>query len=606
MFSSKSGMKAPTWDLDSIFPGGSESAEYARFRENIRRELKAAGEQFDRLPEELDDSSRTLWIEYILKLQEIMQHVHDAESFAQCLISQNVNDEKAHQICGEVDVFNSEFEKLKVLFESFAKSQADQEWAKLVSGGELKRVEFYLNEVRDTARLKMEPEFESLAADLAVNGYHAWNRLYDKMYGDLSVDYSENGKKKKLSLSQLANKMSSPDRKIRRRAFEKLEEAWETRASLASMVLNFQAGFRLTLYSRRKWDSFLLEPLLICRLKEESLEAMWSAVETAGPKLNQYIDAKKKILGIDRFRWYDQTAPIGASHRIYSFGEAGDLIVEKLGEFSAEQADFTRMALDKRWVEAENRSGKAGGAFHSSFITSKQSRILMTFEGSFDNLSTLAHELGHAYHRRILRDAPFFSTIYPMNLAETASIFNELLVTDAALAKTTEKDEKLMLLDQKLQNAYVLFCNLYARFLFDKAFYSERKRGLVSRARLDELMVDAQKKAFVGTLADDGFHPLFWASKLHFYLTGQPFYNYPYTFGYLFSSGVYNRAKEEGPSFAKDYQALLADTGRMTSEEVAMKHMGADLTRSDFWLEAVNRCLSDVEPFVRLAEEART
>jgi oligoendopeptidase F len=225
----------------------------------------------------------------------------------------------------------------------------------------------------------------------------------------------------------------------------------------------------------------------------------------------------------------------------------------------------------------------------------------MTFEGTFDNLLTLAHELGHAYHQQIVCELPVFAQVYPMTLAETASIFNEMLVADAALTQATERDEKLMLLDQKLQNAYTLFCNIYARFLFDRAFYNERKGGLISRARLDEIMVDSQKKAFMGTLADDGYHKLFWASKLHFFLTDTPFYNFPYTFGFLFASGVYNRAKNEGKSFAPKYRDLLADTGKMTSEDVARKHMDVDLTKEDFWTDAVNRVMSDVDEFEKLA-----
>ena len=226
----------------------------------------------------------------------------------------------------------------------------------------------------------------------------------------------------------------------------------------------------------------------------------------------------------------------------------------------------------------------------------------MTWGGSFSELTTLAHELGHAYHHFVLKDKPIFAGIYPMTLAETASIFNELLVTDAAFEKSADPDEKLMLLDQKLQNAYVLFCNIYARFLFDRAFYDERKKGLVSRTRLDELMLDAQKKAFAGTLDEsEGLHRLFWASKLHFYITSSPFYNFPYTFGFLFACGVYARARKEGPSFAKKYRAFLADTGKMTSEQVAKKHLGIDLTKPDFWREAVNMALADIDPFVKLA-----
>ncbi len=597
--------KVPTWDLESIFPGGSDSEKYKSFREEIKKDLKGFSDKLNRLPQKLDDSSRAKWADLIVKLQGLMERLIEGAAYVHCLVSQNVNDEKAHQIYGEMDVYRSEAQKLMVLVEAFAKKQGNKEWQKFVSTKKLQEISFFLNELRDIAKLKMAPEFEAFATDLAVNGYHAWNRLYDKMYGDLRADFKENGDTKQLSLGQLANKMSSPDRSIRKQAFEKIEQAWESRANLASMALNYQGGFRLTLYEKRKWDSPLFEALLNCRIKEETLEAMWSAVAKGSQKLSPYIDAKKKILGINKFNWYDQSAPVGQSDRTFAFGEAGKFIIENLGGFSAELADFARMALDKRWVEAEDRSGKAGGGFCTSFAVKKESRIFMTWSGGFSELSTLAHELGHAYHHWVLKDKPLFAVFYPLTLGETASIFNELLVTDAALEKSSSDDERLMLLDQKLQNAYALLSNIYARFLFEKTFYDERKKGLVSRTRLDELMVESQKKAFAGTLDPiEGHHPLFWASKLHFYMTDAPFYNFPYTFGYLFANGVYDRARKEGSSFAKNYHALLADTGKMTSEEVAMKHLGVDLTKEEFWTEAVNRALADIEPFVKLADKS--
>jgi oligoendopeptidase F len=178
----------------------------------------------------------------------------------------------------------------------------------------------------------------------------------------------------------------------------------------------------------------------------------------------------------------------------------------------------------------------------------------------------------------------------------------EALVTDAALEQATDPQEKLMLLDQKLQRAYVMFTDIYCRFLFDLAFYAERKKGVVPKDRLNEIMIEAQKKAFAGMLDDNGYHPLFWCTKLHFFLTDVPFYNFPYTFGFLFSGGVYDRAKKEGAVFADKYRALLADTGSMTTEELARKHLDVDLTREDFWKDAVNRQLADVDAFMKLAD----
>ena len=355
--------KAPTWDLESIFPGGSSSKEYSLFREKIKKDMKALAAKFSKMPPKLTATSRDKWVNYIASAQELLSRLIEASAYAHCLISQNVSDEKGHQIVGEIDVYRSEFEKLMVSLEAFAKNQTDKEWKKLVSSPKLEEVKFYLNEMREIAKLKMAPEFEAFATDLAVNGYHAWNRLYDKMYGDLRADFTENGTTKPLSLGQLALKTSSPDRETRQQAHQKIEEAWESRANLASMALNFQAGFRLTLYEKRRWKSPLFEALINCRIKQKTLDAMWQAVAEGAPKMKKYIDAKKKLLGIDKFCWWDQTAPVGRSDRTYSFNHAGEFIIENLRSLSDDMADFSRSALEKRWIEAEDRPGKAGGGY---------------------------------------------------------------------------------------------------------------------------------------------------------------------------------------------------------------------------------------------------
>jgi oligoendopeptidase F len=595
----------PTWDLESIFPGGATSGEFARFRKQVAADLDGAEAEAERLTAAPGPADASAWTAFILRLQDIAARIATIRSFSGCLVSQNVDDDLGHKISGDADVFSSRLQGLFTHLESFAQQQSDADWQLLLGRPELSPIGFYLDQVRLRAREKMAPDRERLASELAVNGYHAWNRLYDKMAGDLKVDLTVEGRSRSLSLGQLAMYMSNGDRNVRREALRKLEEAWESRANLAAMALNAQGGFRLSLYRNRNWKGFLHEPLTLGRLKQETLDAMWSAVGDGVPRLAPYIEAKKRLLGIENFCWYDQVAPVGGIDRSYSFAEAGRFVRDQLADFSPEMAEFTAMALKQRWVEAENRPGKAGGAFCTDFPTHEATRVFMTWGNEYDHLMTLAHELGHAYHGWVLRKSPYLATRYPMNLAETASTFNELRVTDAALSRATDSGERLMLLDQKLQNAFVMFCNLRARFLFDCSFYTERAAGTVPRARLDELMVDAQRRAFGGMLADpDGFHPLFWASKLHFFITDYPFYNFPYVFGFLFANGVYDHALKEGSNFAGRYRDLLVDTGRMTTEEIGKKHLGVDLTQRTFWDEAIGRIIADVGPFVELARTA--
>ena len=599
--SNQTGKQAPTWDIDSIFPGGSESKDYAAFCAQIEADLAAAQSRVSGLHGVLSETRRPAWAAWILELQGISERIHLAAMFALCLVSQNVDDAKGTAWVSRTTELKSKSDILKASLESFAKDQSDAEWDRLMKSEGMPAIRFYLDEMRRIARLKMPEAQEKLALELAVNGYHAWNILYEKMAGDIRVDVEMDGQKKRISLGQNSARLSSPDRAVRRDAFQKMEEAWESRAELAAMTLNAQGGFRLSLYRNRKWDSPLDEPLIICRMKRETLDAMWHAIDTGGRRIADYVNAKKHLLGINRFCWYDQEAPAGKIEKSFTFGEAGDFVAEHLGSFSREMGDFIRIALDKRWVEAENRPGKRAGAWCSRVPIRKEARVFMTFSENYDSLSTLAHELGHAYHGFVLRDEPAFAQRYPMTLAETASIFNELRVTDAALGAAQTREEKLALLDQKLQAALIFFCNIRTRFLFDCRFYAERKDGIVGRERLDALMSEAQNEAFFGLLDPaDGYHPLFWASKLHFFITDTPFYNFPYTFGFLFAKGVYDRALKEGPAFAKHYRALLADTGRMTTDDVALKHLGADLTKSEFWDAAVARTVADVDEFVAL------
>jgi oligoendopeptidase F len=597
---SKPRVNKMTWDLESIFPGGSESKQFAAFRARLARDLERAKTEVAKLPRKGDARALNRWADFIIFFQDVGLRLSHADSFAYCLISQDIGDARAMTIYEGLAAMWGTWEGIKTGIEDAALAVKDPAWKAFIGGKKLRGIAFYLDEMRRNARLKMEPRLEKLAAELAANGYHGWNRLYTKIYGDLRAEFVEGGKKKMLSMGQLSNKMSSPKREIRRQAFEKLTSSWKSVEDLVAMELNSMVGFRLSLYQARNWESPLTEAMLQGRVKRETIDAMWEAVAAGRKRVEQYVTAKKRILGIDKFRWYDMIAPLGSVEKTYGYDEACDFVVEHLSSFSDDIGRFARMAIDARWIEAEDRSGKMGGGFCTGLSAAKQSRIFMTYSGNYNEMMTLAHELGHAYHGWVLKDRDFLARQYPMNLAETASTFNEMLVTDAALEAAKGKAERLSLLDKKLQEAISMMCDIRCRYIFDGMFHEERKKGPVPRERLSELMVEAQGKAFGPILAEDGYHPLFWASKLHFSETSVPFYNFPYTFGHLFAGGIYDRAKKEGRSFAKGYRALLADTGSMTTEQVARKHLGVDLTKPGFWKDAVDRSLADVSVFIKL------
>ncbi len=259
------------------------------------------------------------------------------------------------------------------------------------------------------------------------------------------------------------------------------------------------------------------------------------------------------------------------------------------------------MALSKRWIEAENRfRAKRQGAFCTGMATKKQSRVFMTFTNTHDNVSTLAHELGHAYHSWVLRDQPYFLQDYPMNLAETASTFAEAVLAEQRLAESRSRGEKLSILDHILADAVAYLMNIHARFLFEDRFHQERAAGELPASRLSELMLAAQKEAYLDALAEDGWYPDFWVSKLHFYISGLPFYNFPYTFGYLLSTGLFALSQSAGPQFPEQYRGLLVATGCLETEAAVQSTTGYDLAGSTFWEKSLDVVERRVEQFLEL------
>ncbi|SEN71164.1 M3 family oligoendopeptidase [Lihuaxuella thermophila] len=589
---------AQTWNLDVFFEGGSDSP-------GLKKELTDLEKQIPRLKEKIlaiDTSGSEvpveIWNEALEELQQLSNRLHEAFSYISCLSSANMRDEQAQILRGQAAQLIASHSSVLTALDSKITQCSEEYWQQLIERPEIRPISFALREKRQRAMEKLPPEQEELVGNLSVDGYHGWGQMYNTIVGRMQIPCEENGKIHYLSVGQAFNKLSNPDRKIRRQIFAKWEEAWKNEADLFAETLNHLAGHRLQLYKHRGWDSVWKEPLDDNRMREETLRAMWEAIETEKHRLVKYLERKAKLLQIERLSWYDLHAPLPGVNKTVPYDEAADFIVEQFRHFSRDLAEFAQHAFENRWIEAEDRPGKRPGGFCASFPVSEQTRIFMTYSGTPSNVSTLAHELGHAYHQHVMKGLPALVQEYAMNVAETASTFAELIVTDAAIRHADSREERVILLEDKLQRAVSFFMDVHSRFLFETRFYEERKQGPLTPTRLCELMVEAQKAGFAHSLAE--YHPHFWASKLHFYNTYVPFYNFSYTFGYLFSTGIYARALEQGTAFAQKYVDLLRDTGRMTVEDLAEKHLGVDLTKPDFWQQAVDLVLADVDEFLSL------
>lgn len=585
-----------TWDLDSFFKGGSQSEEFKRYIEKLSQSLRAFQDMTDAFepPETPADAGRLTAL--LDAFEQNSVKLQQAGAFVSCLQAQNISDQKANEHKSFMHQLVADFQSSLVTLDHKLVEIDQGVWEELLKTPGLREVSYILNERRERVAEKLSPDKEKLIGSLAVDGYHAWDDLYHIVVGKMTIPFEE----KQLSVGQAENMMSHQDRTVRKTVFEHINHAWEREQDIFSSTLNHLAGFRLETYKARGWQDVLKEPLQINRMKKETLDTMWQVITENKQPFVQFLNRKASMLGLEKLNWYDVEAPIGSAGKEYSYDEAANLIISQFSTFGRKLSAFTEKAFRDRWIEAEDRSGKRVGGFCTSFPDSGESRIFMTFSGSASNVSTLAHELGHAFHQEAMLNVRPLNRSYAMNVAETASTFAEMIVADATVNQAETKEEKLVLLEDKVQRSVAFFMNIHARFLFETRFYEERKRGIVPADRLNELMEEAQKEAFCGAL--DEYHPLFWASKLHFHITRVPFYNYPYTFGYLFSLGIYALALEEKNTFEEKYIALLRDTASMTVEDLAMKHLGADITKRDFWENAIKLAVQDAETFLQMTE----
>ncbi|WP_308635968.1 M3 family oligoendopeptidase [Paenibacillus silvisoli] len=591
-----------SWNLETIYAGGSGSAAFAEELKGVERDIEELTRGLADASEGGADASLeqlSAWTELV---QSILMRLRQSDSFVGCLQAQEMKDAAANGLNDRVKTLMAKFSAALTSYDEQLLRMDDASWTSWLGTANVSPVAFYLNERRELVKEKLPPKEEALAAELAIDGYHGWGDFYNTIVSRIRFEITDSdGTPKQLSAGQMHNRLSHKDRAVRAAAFAEWEREWSEQADLCSDTLNRISGFRLKLYEKRGWGSALKEPLAINRMSEATLNAMWGAVNEGKPLLVRYMERKAKLLGLEKLDWHDVNAPLGAAGKAVPYDKAAAIITEQFRAFSPDLAEFTEMAFREAWIEAEDRPGKRPGGFCTSFPKSEATRIFMTYSGTPSNVSTLAHELGHAYHQHVMNDLPPFAQEYASNVAETASTFAEMIVSDSALSSASDREEKLALLDDKLSNAVSYFMDIHSRFLFEQRFYERRKQGMLTVQELCRLMEEAQREAFGGALGEA--HPHFWVSKLHFYLTDVPFYNYPYTFGYLFSCGIYAQAKKEGGDFASRYVALLRDTGLMMVEDLAQKHLGVRLDEADFWREAVKVALADVDAFLALTEE---
>ena len=461
----------------------------------------------------------------------------------------------------------------------------------------LKEHEYMLKTMVKDAAHVMDPAIEGPVLKMQMTGGEAWSQLSDQIMATHMVEMEIDGEKQSLPLSTVRGMATSPEATVRRRAYE-AELASYPRIELAmAACLNGIKGEALTLCELQHYDTVLDTALDAAKIDRQTLDAMLTAMRESLPAFRRYFRAKARHLGHEGgLPFYDLFAPIGAAGKTYTLEEARQLLVQVFGQFSEKMSRFIDRAFEEHWIDAFPYEGKQGGAFCAGVHPLGISYVLANFEGSLDSVSTLAHELGHAYHGDCVKHLSILNADYPMTLAETASIFNETMLV-AKLQEGANPQERLMLLDQQIGNAAQVVVDILSRFLFESEVIERRKDHTMLPDELKEIMLDAQKQTYGDGLDENALHPYLWACKTHYYSASLHFYTFPYAFGLLFGLGVYERYLEKGEAFLPEYDALLAATGLGDVKDVAAR-VGIDVTDVNFWrksLSVVEKMIDEME-----------
>lgn len=591
----------PNWDVSTIFPS-LESPEFdAEFDAVIahigRLEQLFDQRGIDRIKHaDVDELTVDTFETVIVQLNTLYDATRTVQSYIHSFIATDSRNAVAQARMSQLQQKMVRLSKLTTRATAWLGS-LDAE--RLLARSQIARDHaFMIQKAQVQASHLMEGRLEDLSAELQLTGSTAWGKLYSTFTSQLLVPLEVDGEEQELPMSAVRNMAFDADRDLRRRAYEAELVSWKRAQVPIAAALNSIKGEVNALAKRRGWDDPLGISLFDNNIDQATLDAMLGAAREAFADFRRYLQAKAMALGLEKLAFYDLFAPVGESTGDWSYDEAREFIGANFGSFSPRLRALAERAFGENWIDAGPREGKVGGAFCMG-IRPGESRILTNYKRSFGGVSTLAHELGHAYHNLNLGERTALQRSTPMTLAETASIFCETIVVQAALAQAG-RSEQISILEASLQDSTQVVVDITSRFIFEREVLKRRSGRELSADEFCTIMREAQLETYGDGLDSEQLHPYMWAAKPHYY--GSLFYNYPYMFGLLFGLGLYARYRADPEPFKAVYDDLLSSTGLGDAATLASR-FEIDIHSIDFWRASLDVIRGQIDQFEDLVGE---
>jgi pepF/M3 family oligoendopeptidase len=597
--------KIPHWDLSNVYPG-LESKEFAADFEALKKTVAKLDAYHSQKLAMADSKTPPAQLAKLLDdcvdlLNEALLLSNTLNIYISSFVTTDSYNTLATKKMSEFELVWVGLQQTMVKLQGWVGSLGAALSEALKHDGPAKEHAFFLKETAEQSKFLMSQPEEMLAAELSLSGANAWSKLQGTVTSQISVDFELDGKVQKLPMAALINLHGHTDETVRHRAYDVEMKEWEKVREPLAACMNGIKGTANTLNHKRGRTDCLHAPIDQARIDRQTLEALLAAMKDSFPIFRQYFKAKAKRLGKEKMAWWDVFAPTGKVDTVYTFAQACEFILENFNQFSPDLGNFAKRAFDHNWIDAEQRDGKRGGAFCSSVPKQKESRILCNFDGTLDQVSTIAHELGHGFHNDCAYRAgkTELQQFTPMTMAETASIMCETIVSNAVMKQANDPQEELAILENALINDSQVILDIYSRYLFEKEVMERREKSELSADDLGDIMERAQAATYGDGLDERYRHKYMWTWKPHYYFAELNFYNFPYAFGLLFGTGLYAIYQQRGPGFVSDYENLLASTGEGNAAELAAR-FGIDIRTRNFWDNSLKEVAKRVKRYCEI------
>lgn len=587
------------WDLSVVFPSVTDPS----IEKAIEFIQKAADDLVTKYQGKIINFSSKELLGLLEDYEKYLVETRNLGMFARLTFAANMTIPESQQLNDRVSKLLANLSK-KLAFLNLEIGKLVHSKTELITDANLANYKHYLERLKRAVPHQLSEVEEQLIIEKDQYGLRGWSQLQSKWLNTRIFEVEVEGEKKKLSYGDANALLPHPDRATRKSANQAIYELLKNDGELFTSALRNITNDWINVTKRRKYESEMHASLIANDIDQKTIDSLLKTIDESSHIYRRYLQLKAKLLGLPKLANYDVVAPLPDAPDIaYDFDKARELCIAAYSKFDEEYAFGTKDMFEKNRIDASARFGKRSGAFCSSWFKGQSAFILQSYNDSLTGIYTLAHELGHATHDYYFtREQTILNTSIPMIVAETASIFGELLVTDLLLSQAQSDNEKIAIISRVLDGAGMAAFQVTARAWFEQDMYDAIKRGeFLDYKTISEFWTKSRDRIYGDEIEWLDVMDSEWTMKGHYYMANFRFYNYPYVYGQLFVYALYQKYLEDEKDFVPKFKKVLAAGSSISPKEIG-DAFGLDISDPEFWKLGMKRCKYFVDELEKLVK----